>query len=319
MKNRLLIALRPTDPVLSRARDEFETVLIEKGMTPTELVEEIKKQQSEAVIIGPHYRFSAEIMEALPKSVKIVATSSVGFDHLDIKAAQAKGIFLSNTPDVLTDCTADLGMMLLLNACRRGREYQAIMDKGWVTSYGQADMLGLQVSGKTLGILGMGRIGRALADRARGFGMKILYCNTRQLPPDLEKGATYFSRFEEMLPHCQILSLNAPATPATNKIMNEKTFALLPDKAVFVNVARGSMVDELALVKALESGKLFSAGLDVFAEEPNFNKKLRDLPQVFLTPHMGSATEETRTAMGNRALDNVAAALKNQKVPDNLY
>jgi lactate dehydrogenase-like 2-hydroxyacid dehydrogenase len=319
MKKRILITFRPTEPVLNRLKQEFDAVVLEQSLPINQLLEEINKQQSEAVVIGPAYKFSADVMKALPPSVKIVATSSVGFDHMDVAAAKERGILLSNTPDVLTDCTADLGMMLLLNACRRGREYQEIMDAGWRKSFGQADMLGLQVTGKTLGILGMGRIGRALADRARGFGIKILYCNNRQLTPDLEKGATYFKKFEDMLPHCQFLSLNAPSTPETKGIMNEKTFALLPDNAVLINVGRGNLVDENAMMKALDSKKLFAAGLDVFAEEPNYNLKLKEYHQVFLTPHMGSATIETRSAMGQRALDNVAAALNNQKPPDSLY
>lgn len=319
MKKRILITFLPTEPVLKRLKQEFDAVVLEQNIPIAQLVGEITKHQSEAVVIGPAYKFSAEVMNTLPASVRIVATSSVGFDHMDIAAAKARGILLSNTPDVLTDCTADLGMMLLLNACRRGREYQEIMDSGWRKSFGQADMLGLQVTGKTLGILGMGRIGRALADRARGFGMKILYCNNRQLTPDLEKGATYFAKFEDMLPHCQILSLNAPSTPETKGIMNEKTFALLPDNAVLVNVGRGNLVDENALMKALDTKKLFAAGLDVFAEEPNYNLKLKEYHQVFLTPHMGSATIETRSAMGHRALDNVTAALNNEKPQDSLY
>lgn len=319
MKKRILLTFRPTDSVLARVQQEFDATILEQPLPIPQFLEEVNRQQSEAIVIGPIYKFTESVVNALPASVKIVATSSVGFDHMDISAAKARGIQLSNTPDVLTDCTADLGMMLLLNACRRGREYQAIMDSGWRKSYGQADMLGLQVTGKTLGILGMGRIGRALADRARGFGMKIMYCNNRRLTPELEKGATYFANFEEMLPHCQILSLNAPSTPQTQEIMNERTFALLPDNAVLVNVGRGNLVNEEALIKALESKKLFAAGLDVFAQEPNYNLKLKKFPQVYLTPHMGSATIETRSAMGHRALDNVVAALSGLTAPDSLY
>lgn len=319
MKKRILLTFRPTDSVLARVQQEFDATILEQPLPIPQFLEEVNRQQSEAIVIGPIYKFTESVVNALPASVKIVATSSVGFDHMDISAAKARGIQLSNTPDVLTDCTADLGMMLLLNACRRGREYQAIMDSGWRKSYGQADMLGLQVTGKTLGILGMGRIGRALADRARGFGMKIMYCNNRRLTPELEKGATYFANFEEMLPHCQILSLNAPSTPQTQEIMNERTFALLPDNAVLVNVGRGNLVNEEALIKALESKKLFAAGLDVFAQEPNYNLKLKEFPQVYLTPHMGSATIETRSAMGHRALDNVVAALSGLTAPDSLY
>jgi hydroxypyruvate reductase len=193
------------------------------------------------------------------------------------------------------------------------------MESGWRKSFSQSEMLGLKVSGKTLGIYGMGRIGQAVADRARGFGMKVLYCNRKRLPPELEKGATYYSNLHEMLPHCQILSLNAPGTAETKNIMNDQAFALLPDNAVLVNVARGSLVDEEALIRALKSGKLFAAGLDVFAHEPDYDLRLKEFHNVYLTPHMGSATQETRDAMGYRCLENIEQALKGQRPQDSLW
>ena len=180
-------------------------------------------------------------------------------------------------------------------------------------------MLGLQVSGRTLGILGMGRIGRAVAQRARAFGMTVIYSNRSQSPPELEQGARYYPDFRSMLPHCQVLSLHAPAGAATDNIMNRETFALLPKGAVFINTARGALVDEDALYEALTSGHLFAAGLDVFRNEPNYDMRFAGLPNVFLTPHMASATVETRNAMGFRALDNVAAVLAGQKPIDPLW
>ena len=194
-----------------------------------------------------------------------------------------------------------------------------IMEQGWGHSFSQSEMLGVKVSGKTLGIYGMGRIGQAVADRARAFGMKIIYCNRKRLPPEFEKGATYFSDLKEMLPHCQILSLNAPGTNETEHIINKETLALLPPQAVLVNVARGSLVDEKALMESLSSGHLFAAGLDVFEEEPHFNRELLKFPQVFLTPHMGSATEETRNEMGYRALNNIELVLSGKAPTDPLY
>jgi lactate dehydrogenase-like 2-hydroxyacid dehydrogenase len=168
-------------------------------------------------------------------------------------------------------------------------------------------MLGVRPSGKTLGIVGMGRIGRAMADRARGFGMRVIYHNRSRLSPELEKGAEYFADLKSMLPHSQFLSLHLPGGAASGTVMTRETFALLPKGAVFVNTARGSVVDEDALVEALTNGQLFAAGLDVFRKEPDFDLRLAELKNVFLAPHMASATIETRDAMGFRALDNIAA------------
>ena len=251
--------------------------------------------------------------------MKILATCSVGTEHIDIAAAQARGLPVTNTPDVLTECTADLALMLILNACRRGAEYDAIMRAGWRKGYGLGEMLGLRVWGKTLGILGMGRIGRAVAARARGFGMRIIYCNNKRLPPALEQHAEYFADFRAMLPHCDILTLHAPGGPATSAIINAETLSLLPPGAVFVNTSRGGLVDEDALFEALACGHLFAAGLDVFRAEPDFDTRFADLPNVFLCPHMGSATVETRNAMGDRALDNIAAVLAGKPPLDPLW
>jgi lactate dehydrogenase-like 2-hydroxyacid dehydrogenase len=249
----------------------------------------------------------------------VAATSSVGFDHMDVAAAKARGLIVTNTPGVLNEATAELAFMLILNACRRAHEYNAIMRSGWRKRFGQGDMLGLEVSGRTLGILGMGRIGRAVARRARGFGMTILYSNRTRLPEEQEQGAQFFPDFRAMLPHCQVLTLHAPAGPETDSIMNPETFALLPRGAVFVNTARGALVDEDALYDALTSGHLFAAGLDVFRNEPAYDMRFAELPNVFLTPHMASATVETRNAMGFRALDNVAAVLAGRKPIDPLW
>ena len=199
--------------------------------------------------------------------------------------------------------------MLILCACRRASEYERIMRQGWRKGFGLPDMLGLRPSGRTLGIIGMGRIGRAVAQRARGFGMRVLYSNRSRLPPGLEEGAEYHADWRAMLPRCQILSLHLPGGPGSDGMMDRGAFALLPPGAVFVNAARGALVDEDALVEALASGRLFAAGLDVFRKEPDYDLRLAELPNVFLTPHVASATVETRDAMGHRALDNVAAVL----------
>jgi len=241
--------------------------------------------------------------------VRLIANSSVGYDHMDAAAAKARGILVTNTPDVLTDCTADLAFMLLLAACRRAHEYDALMREGWRKPLGLPDMLGLQPSNKVLGIVGMGRIGRAMAQRARGFGMRILYNNRNRLPLELEQGAEFCPDLDAMLPRCQLLSLHLPGGAETGTLMTAARFALLPEGAVFVNTARGSVVDEEALLDALKSGHLFAAGLDVFRKEPDYDTRFAELPNVFLTPHVASATRETRDAMGMRALDNIAAVM----------
>jgi hydroxypyruvate reductase len=249
----------------------------------------------------------------------VLATSSVGYDHIDVDAARARGIMVTNTPGVLDECTADHAMMLLLAAARRGIEYDRIMRQGWRYRIGQGDLLGVRVTGKRVGILGMGRIGRAFAQRARGFDMKVLYHGRSRLPPDLEQGATYFADFHAMLPHCDFLSIHAPGGPATNRMVDAHALSLLPDGAVLVNVARGSLIDEDALLDALRSGKLFAAGLDVFRSEPDFDLRFAALDNVVLSPHIGSASRETRDAMGFRALDNIAAVLASRPPIDPLW
>jgi lactate dehydrogenase-like 2-hydroxyacid dehydrogenase len=193
------------------------------------------------------------------------------------------------------------------------------MRNGWRFRIGQGDLLGVRVTGKTLGILGMGRIGQAMAQRARGFDMRVLYHSRNRLPPEQEKGATYFADFCDMLPHCQFLSLHAPVVPATDRIVNARALSLLPRGAVLVNVSRGGLVDEEALLNALASGHLFAAGLDVFRAEPDFDQRFSKLDNVILSPHVGSASVETRNAMGFRALDNIAAVLDGRGPIDPLW
>ncbi|MBE9604623.1 D-glycerate dehydrogenase [Acetobacteraceae bacterium H6797] len=315
-KGRVLVTRRVPEAVAERARREFDAVLAKEDLDAAGAVRAAEETGAEALFIGPKSRLDAAAITALPASVKIIANSSVGYDHMDAAAAKARGIIVTNTPDVLTDCTADLAFMLLLNASRRAYEYEAIMRQGWRQGFGMPDMLGIRPSGKTLGIVGMGRIGQAVARRARGFGMKVLYQNRRRLPVELEEGAEFVPTIEELLPRSQLLSLHLPAERGAPPLMDAKAFALLPKGAVFVNTARGSVVDEEALLAALKSGHLFAAGLDVFQKEPDFDTRFAELPNVFLTPHVASATVETRDAMGFRALDNIAAVLAGKPAPD---
>lgn len=319
MKPRLIVSHNIAPDVVTRVRAEFDCPYEGQKMTADEAVAAVRAHQAEALLITHHTSFAAEHIAAFPAHLKVLATHSVGTDHIDIGACKAHGLTLTNTPDVVTECTADLTLMLLLNAFRRGSEYDAVMRKGWRTSYGMGEFMGRRMNGATLGILGMGRIGRAVAHRARGFGMRILYCNSRRLLPELEQGTEYFADFNAMLPLCDALSLHAPSGPATTGIMNADAFARLKPGAVFVNAARGALVDEDALIAALQSGHLFAAGLDVFRREPDFDLRFAALPNVFLVPHMGSSSVETRTAMGFRALDNIASVLAGRTALDPVW
>ena len=261
---------------------------------------------------------TAQTIAALPASVRMIATFSVGYEHVDVAAAAKRGIVVSNTPDVLTDATADITLLCLLGAARRAHEGTTMLrTHNWV-GWTPTQLTGVHVTGKRLGILGMGRIGQAVADRARAFRMQIHYSNRSRLPADLEKGAIFHADADDMLPHSDFLSINAPMTPATRKWVNAERIAKLPAGAVIVNTARGGVVDDEALIAALKSGRIASAGLDVFDGEPRIHAGYYDLENAFLLPHMGSATVETRNAMGFKALDNLEAFLLRQQAPPDL-
>ena len=321
MQSRLVVAaLMPRD-VVTRARAEFDALVVDgkDDMTAPEALRAATEHNADAILFTNTLPLSAEVIAALPSSVRVGATSSVGYDHIDVAAAKARGLVVTNTPDVLTECTADHAFMMLLAAARRAYEYDRIMRNGWRFRIGQGDLLGVRVTGKTLGILGMGRIGRAMAQRARGFNMRVVYHARNRLPADQEQGATYFGDFHAMLPECNFLSLHAPATPVTDKIIDARALSLMPRGAVLVNVSRGGLVDEDALIDALTSGQLFGAGLDVFRTEPHYDLRFAKLDNVILSPHVGSASVETRNAMGYRALDNIAAVLAGRVPIDPLW
>ena len=273
---------------------------------------------AQAIIPTHTEKLNADVIGRLPASVRAICSFSVGFDHIDLQAAKQRGILVTNTPDVLSDATAEIAMLLLLGAARRAHEgEQLIRTRTW-HEWSPTYRLGIQVTGKRLGILGMGRVGQAMARRARGFDMQIHYHNRRRLTTELEAGATFHDTVEGLLPHCEFLSIHCPATPETHHLLNAQRIALLPDGAVVVNTARGAVVDDDALIDALRSGKLFAAGLDVFNNEPDIHPGYNDLPNAFLLPHIGSATRETRDAMGFRALDNLDAIFAGQEPGDRL-
>jgi len=245
----------------------------------------------------------------LSNSVKIISNFAVGFGNIDIKAARKKNIIVTNTPDVLTDATAEIAMLLILGAARRASEgIEWARNKNWKWS---ADFLiGKQLEGSRLGILGMGRIGRAVALRAKAFGMQIHYHNRSRLKTDLEAGANYHDSIQSLFSVSDILSINCPATPETTNIINKETLEFFPKEAIITNSARGDMIDDEAMVQALISRRIFSLGLDVYKGEPNIHPGYLNQPNVFILPHLGSATIKTRTAMADLAIDNIEEYFK---------
>ncbi len=273
---------------------------------------------ADALFILPSERLTADIIARLPATVRAVATFSVGYEHIDLGAAKDRGLIVANTPDVLTAATADLAMLLVLTTARRAFEAQDILRAGKWPRMATTWMLGSDVAGKRLGIFGMGRIGQALARRARGFDMNIHYHNRNRLPADREAGATYHEDPEEMLPLCDFLSMNCPASDETHHWLNAARLARLPDGAHVINTARGPIIDEAALVAALASGKLAGAGLDVYEHEPKIHPGLIEQKTAYLLPHIGSATVETRNAMGFKCLDNLDAYFAGREPPDRI-
>lgn len=309
----LVFSLPIPGPVRSRAEALFNCVEPGRHIGTEKLIEAAIANKADAVLISPGVPMKADAIARLPQSMKIIATASVGFDHIDVAAARARGIEVGTTPDATTDATADTTILLMLGASRLTKGHVRSMDQAWSARHGFFDNLGIDLTGKTLGIIGMGRIGRGVAERSRGFRMNVLYHNRNRLSPELENGATYFASLDEMLPHCQVLSLNLPGGQGV--IMTAERFAKLPKGALFVNSARGSLVDEDAMIEALRSGQLFAAGLDVFQSEPNYNTRINELPNTFLLPHIGTATVESRTLMANNGLDNVEAVLSGKPAP----
>ncbi len=263
-------------------------------------------------------KFTAYVIGRLPDSIRVIANFSVGVDHVDLAAAKTRGVVVTNTPDVLSEATAETAILLLLGAARRASEGERLVRGQQWKDWSPRFMVGTQVSGKRLGIIGMGRVGQVAARFAHGgLGMEIHYHNRHRLAADKEAGAVHHDSLEELLPQCQFLSIHCPATPETKGLLNGERLRLLPDGAVVVNTARGAVIDDEALVAALKSGKLAAAGLDVFNGEPdNIHPAYRDLTNIFLLPHIGSATKETRDAMGFRALANLDAYFAGEEPGD---
>ena len=250
---------------------------------------------------------NAALIAALPDNIRLIANFGVGVDHIDLKAAAARDILVTNTPGVLTADTADLTIALLLSVPRRLVEGARLAAAGNWAGWTPTFMMGHRVTGKRLGILGMGRIGQAVAQRARGFGISIHYHNRKRLHPEIEEEleATYWESLDQMLAHMDLLSVNCPHTPETHHLLNAERLDKLQTHAVIVNTARGGIIDEAALVERLAAGAIAGAGLDVYENEPAIHPGLLALDNVVLSPHLGSATHEGRIAMGEKVIINI--------------
>lgn len=249
-----------------------------------------------------------EVITELSGSLKAIGTLSVGFNHIDVDAAREFGVAIFYSPGVLSDACAEIALLLLLNAARRGYEADHMVRSGSWKGYGPTQLLGIGLVGRRAGIFGMGRIGQATARRLRPFGVEVHYHNRRRLEPEQEHGATYQGSPESLLAVSDFLILCTPATPELVGFLNRERIEMLPPNAIVVNISRGDIVDDDALIKALQSGRLFAAGLDVFAHEPEIDPRYCSLPNVFLTPHIGSATTDTRNAMGLLVLEGLLAS-----------
>lgn len=318
-KPTILVTRRMPEAVEARLRRDYDARLNADDRIYSEAELAAKAAEADAMLICTSEKITPVLLARLPDRLKVISTFSVGYEHIDVAACRARGIMATNTPGAMTEATADIALLLMLGAARRGYEAQQLVRQGQWKGWHATMLLGIDLSGKRLGIYGMGRIGQAVARRARGFGMTIHYYNRSRLPADQEQDATYHSSLESLLKVSDVLSVNAPSTPETRGILNAARIALLPDGAVVVNTARGDMIDDEALIAALHSGKLRAAGLDVFAGEPALNRAYLDLPNAYLLPHVGSATIETRNRMGFMALDNIDAVLQGRPAPHPLW
>ncbi len=261
-------------------------------------------QGCDAILTSITDKMDKDTINKLPDSIKAISNFAVGFGNIDLEAAKDRNIIVTNTPDVLTDATAEIAMLLILGAARRaseGIEYAKNNNWKWSADF----LIGKQLTGARLGVLGMGRIGRAVAKLAKAFGMIINYHNRSKLSPELEDGAIYHDSIKSLFSVSDFLSINCPATKETLNIINKETLEYFPTGAIITNSARGDMIDDDAMIDALDRRKIYAVGLDVYKGEPNLNHGYLKHKSAFILPHLGSATKETRTAMANLAIDNL--------------
>jgi len=318
MTKPILVVTRRLPPAIeARAARDYDARLSPDDAKVTGADILARAEGAAAVLCCPAERLDAETIGKLPDSVKVIGTFSVGFDHIDLQAARARGIPVVNTPDVLSVATAECAMLLILAAARRAGEGERLIRAGKWTGWAPTQLMGTLVSGRRLGIFGMGRIGRELARMAAGFGMEVHYRDQVRLPAELERGATFHQDDDSFLSVCDVLSLHAPGGEGTRHWLGAERIAKLPRGAVVANAARGTLIDDAALIAALKSGQVAAAGLDVYNNEPRVDPGYLELENVVLLPHLGSATVETRDAMGHLVLDGIDAVLAG-RTPRNL-
>ena len=314
----VVVTRRLPEPVETRLSELFNVSLRndDTPMTRAELVAAMR----DADVLVPTVTDSidASMLAQAGDRLRLIANYGAGVDHIDVATARQRGVLVSNTPGVLTDDTADMTMALILSVVRRIPEGLSVMQKGEWTGWAPTALLGGRVAGRRLGILGMGRIGQAVARRASAFGMQVHYHNRRRLRPETEADlqATYWESLDQMVSRMDVISVNCPSTPSTFHLMNARRLRLMKPTGVIVNTSRGEVVDENALTRMLRAGEIAGAGLDVYEHGTDINPRLRELPNVVLLPHMGSATVEGRNEMGEKVLINIKTFADGHRPPD---
>lgn len=315
---KIIVTRKLPDTIETRMMELFDVTLNlnDQPFGKAELMDAVKN--CDVLVPTVTDRIDASVLSQADSRLKLIANFGTGVDHIDLKVARSQGIAVTNTPRVLTEDTADLTMALMLAVPRRLVEGEYLVRSGQWSGWSPTSMLGRRISKKRLGIIGMGRIGAAVARRARGFGVAIHYHNRHRVEEDLEREleATYWESLDQMLSRMDIISVNCPHTPATYHLLSARRIKLLQPHAYIVNTSRGEVIDETALVRALTSGELAGAGLDVFENEPAVNPKLLKLSNVVLLPHMGSATVESRNDMGQKVIINIKAFTDGHAPPD---
>jgi glyoxylate reductase len=315
---RVVVTRRLPEPVEARMRELFDVELNEtdRPMTREALADAMRRVDVLVPTITD--RIDAGLLAQAGPQLRLIANYGAGFDHIDVATAIQRGLTVTNTPGVLAEDTADMAMALILAVPRRLPEGAALVRSGEWTGWSPTALMGHRIAGKKLGILGLGRIGRAVARRARTFGLEIHYHNRRRVHPDIEAelGATWWESLDQMLARIDILSINVPHTPSTFHLMNARRLKLMKPTAYIVNTARGEVIDENALTRMLRAGEIAGAGLDVYEHGADINPRLRDLPNVMLLPHMGSATIEGRLEMGEKVIINIKTFADGHRPPD---
>jgi lactate dehydrogenase-like 2-hydroxyacid dehydrogenase len=317
-KPKVIVTRKLPDPVETRMRELFDTELnlTDEPLTKAQLVDAVGR--CDVLVPTITDKIDAKLLDKAGPKLKVIANFGAGVDHIDVAVAIAKGIAVTNTPGVLTDDTADLTMALIMTVARRIVEGANVAQQGNYHGWAPTWMMGRRITGKRLGIIGMGRIGQAVARRAKAFGLQIHYHNRKPVSPRIaeELEATYWESLDQMLARMDIISVHSPHTPATYHLLSARRLKLMPPHAILINTARGEIIDEAALATLLAEGGIAGAGLDVFEFEPRINPKLLNMPNTVLLPHLGSATIEGRIDMGEKVIINIRTWMDGHKPPD---